>query len=81
VINMPDRNKTPGPVPEGAKPAVAVELKSPSMTAPVQPAEAGVLDGLFQWKPDDIVKGFVFSQILTRPRAGQRGGNPWSSRY
>lgn len=63
------------PVPEDSKPATEQE---PVL---IKPVETGVLDELFVFKPDDIIKGFVFSQILAEPRSRQRGGNPWRSKY
>jgi hypothetical protein len=68
-------------IPEEAKPAVPEKLDPVPTRVPVQPVETNRWDELFLFKPDDVVKGFIFSQILARPRSGQRGGNPWRSRY
>ena len=59
---------------EKPKPAVLPE------PIPAKPTETGLFDDLFPCNREDLLRGFVYSLILARPRCRQRSGGPWLSK-
>lgn len=52
----------------------------PPEPIPAKPIETGLVAAMFPCRQDDLVRGFVYSLILAKPRCRQRGGGPWFSK-